>query len=105
MAGTLREAEVIFYKDSEAAFAGLRNDEIDLYIHDAPTSWQLDSSTENGDLISLYRSLTHEQLAWAGRSDDEQFAALLNDALNALKRNGTLQYIFNRWIPVTVEVQ
>lgn len=101
----LKGAEVSYFDDPAAAFAGLRNDDIDLYIHDAPTSWQLATSAENGDLISLYKPLTHEQLAWAVRLDDERLAARLNDALLTLKRNGTLGYIFNRWIPVTVEVR
>jgi polar amino acid transport system substrate-binding protein len=100
----LKEAKVTFYDDSAAAFAGLRRDEIDLYIHDAPTSWQLATSNENGDLISLYKPLTSEKLAWAVRKDDARLAARLNDALQLLKRNGTITYIFNRWIPVTVEV-
>ena len=49
----LKDAQVTFFDDSTAAFAGLRSNEIDLYIHDAPTSWQLATSNENGDLISL----------------------------------------------------
>jgi ABC-type amino acid transport substrate-binding protein len=104
VATELKDAQVTFFKDPAAAFAGLRSDEIDLYIHDAPTSWQLATSTENSDLISLYKPLTQEKLAWAVRKDDEPLAARLNDALLTLKRNGTLGYIFNRWIPVTVEV-
>lgn len=104
VARELTGAKVTFFDDSAAAFAGLRSNDIDLYIHDAPTSWQLATSTENGDLISLYKPLTQEQLAWAVRKDDERLAARLNDALSTLKRNGTLGYIFNRWIPVTVEV-
>jgi ABC-type amino acid transport substrate-binding protein len=104
-ASKLTDAQVKFFNDSAAAFAGLRNNEIDLYIHDAPTSWQLATVPENRDLISLYVPLTHEQLAWAVRKDDERLAELLNSALRTLKDNGTMRYIFNRWIPVTVEVQ
>ncbi|MBK6739646.1 MAG: transporter substrate-binding domain-containing protein [Haliea sp.] len=100
----LKDAKVTFFDDSAAAFAGLRSNEIDLYIHDAPTSWQLATSNENADLISLYKPLTSEKLAWAVRKDDARLAARLNDALQLLKRNGTITYIFNRWIPVTVEV-
>lgn len=100
----LKDAKVMFYNDSAAAFAGLRSNEIDLYIHDAPTSWQLATSNENADLISLYKPLTSEKLAWAVRKDDARLAARLDDALQLLKRNGTITYIFNRWIPVTVEV-
>jgi polar amino acid transport system substrate-binding protein len=100
----LKDAQVKFYTNSAAAFAGLRNNEIDLYIHDAPTSWQLATTTENGDLISMYKPLTQEQFAWAVRKDDARLADSLNVALRSMKGNGTLRYILNRWIPVTVEV-
>lgn len=101
----LKDAQVKFFNDSTAAFAGLRNNEIDLYVHDAPTSWQLATTGQNSDLISLYAPLTHEQVAWAVRKDDTHLAESLNAALRTMKGNGTLRYILNRWIPVTVEVR
>jgi ABC-type amino acid transport substrate-binding protein len=101
----LEEARISFFEDSSAAFAGLRNNKIDVYIHDAPTSWLLATSRDNGDLISLYKPLTEETLAWAVRKDDARLAAQLNDALATMKNKGTLRYILNRWIPVTVEVR
>jgi polar amino acid transport system substrate-binding protein len=101
----LKEAQVKFFNDPAAAFAGLRNNVIDLYVHDAPTSWQLATTGENRDLISLYTPLTNEQLAWAVRKDDQRLADSLNDALRTMKGNGSLRYILNRWIPVTVEVR
>ncbi len=104
-AGELKDAEVKFFNDSAAAFAGLRSNAIDLYIHDAPTSWQLATVTENSDLISMYKPLTHENLAWAVRKDDTRMLESLNAALRTMKGNGSLRYILNRWIPVTVEVR
>ena len=101
----LKDAEVKFYEDPPAAFDGLRKDEIDLYVHDAPTSWQLANAMENDDLISLYAPLTEEMLAWAVRKDDAALVQELNRALALMKYNGSLQYILNRWIPVTVEVR
>lgn len=100
----LTEADIKYFADSDAAFAGLRGDVIDLYIHDAPTSWQLATSGQNSDLISLYQPLTNEALAWAVRKEDGKLAGELNKALRTMKSNGTLRYILNRWIPVTVEV-
>jgi ABC-type amino acid transport substrate-binding protein len=105
VASKVTEAQVSFYADPAAAFVGLRNDEIDLYIHDAPTSWLLAATPDNRDLISLYHPLTEEQLAWAVRKDDERLAQALNAALRTLKGNGALGYIRNRWIPVTIEVK
>lgn len=104
-ASDLKDAQIKFFNDSAAAFAGLRNNEIDLYVHDAPTSWQLATTGKNTDLISLYAPLTHEQLAWAVRKDDARLADSLNGALRTMKANGSLRYILNRWIPVTVEVR
>ena len=101
----LKDAEVKFYQDSQAAFAALRSDQIDLYIHDAPTSWQLATTRENADLISLYSPMTEEMLAWAVRPGDDMLAGELNRALSVMKANGTLQYVLNRWIPVRVEVR
>ncbi len=100
----LKDAEISFFPDPPAAFKGLRSDSIDLYIHDAPTSWQLANSSENSDLLSLYSPLTEEMLAWAVRPADEKLAADLNRALGSMQSNGTLQYILNRWIPVKIEV-
>ena len=54
---------------------------------------------------SLYAPLTNEQLAWAVRKDDEHLAQSLNVALQTMKGSGSLRYILNRWIPVTVEVR
>lgn len=101
----LKDAKVSYYQNSAAAFEGLRRGEIDLYVHDAPTSWQLAQSMENDDLISLYSPLTEEMLAWAVRQEDAALAAELNQGLALMKSNGTLQYILNRWIPVKIEVR
>ena len=101
----LKDAQVNFFANPDEAFQGLRKDVIDLYIHDAPTSWQLANGMENDDLISLYSPLTEEMLAWAVASDNDALAGDLNRALRLMQGNGTLQYILNRWIPVTVEVK
>ena len=96
---------ISYFPNPASAFEGLRKDRIDLYIHDAPTSWQLASSADNDDLLSLYAPLTEEMLAWAVRPVDAELALELNRALGTMKSNGTLQYILNRWIPVKIEVR
>jgi ABC-type amino acid transport substrate-binding protein len=101
----LKDASLSRLDDAEAAFAALRGDKIDMYLHDAPTSWQLASSAENDDLISLYKALTEEQLAWAVAPNQHRLLQDLNETLRAMRSSGTLSYILNRWIPVTIEVQ
>jgi polar amino acid transport system substrate-binding protein len=83
----------------------LRSDQIDLYLHDAPTSWQLATRDDNEDLISLYTPLTEEMLAWAVRPGDTALALELNRALAEMRSGGILEYILNRWIPVQIEVR
>jgi polar amino acid transport system substrate-binding protein len=101
----LTEAVISQYPNSAAAFSALREDKIDLYIHDAPTSWQLASTSDNDDLISLYSPLTEEQLAWAVRLGNRDLLVEVNRALAMMRSTGTLTYIQNRWIPVQVEVK
>ena len=101
----LIEAQISYFADGTEAFAGLRADAIDIYIHDAPTAWQLANSLETDDLISTYKPLTEEYLAWAVRKDDGALVTELNSALRQMRNNGTLQYIINRWIPVQIQVQ
>jgi ABC-type amino acid transport substrate-binding protein len=101
----LKDAVISQYPNAEAAFAGLREEKIDMYVHDAPTSWQLANSSDNDDLISLYSPLTEEQLAWAVRLEDQALLVDLNQALVMMRSSGTLSYILNRWIPVQIEVK
>jgi len=101
----LKDAVIVEFPDAAAAFQALRDDKIDLYVHDAPTSWRLATDRDNQDLISLYSPLTEEMLAWAVRQDDAPLAGELNRALALMKGNGTLQYVLNRWIPVRIEVR
>ena len=101
----LTDANISYYQDSVAAFAGLRDNSIDLYIHDAPTSWRLATAADTDDLISTYKQLTSEMLAWAVRPDDPELVRDMNRALAIMKSQGTLNYIINRWIPVQVQVR
>jgi polar amino acid transport system substrate-binding protein len=101
----LKDAQISHYANPAAAFEALRDDRIDLYVHDAPTSWQLANSAENDDMISLYRPLTEEQLAWAVRLGRHELLQELNDSLRVMRSSGTLSYILNRWIPVQIEVR
>lgn len=98
----LRDARISRFASKKAAFTALRERDIDLYIHDAATSWSLASSDMQSDLISLYRPLTEEHLAWAVAPDNPGLLRDLNQALNLMRANGALDYIIDRWIPVEV---
>jgi polar amino acid transport system substrate-binding protein len=92
------------FPDAERAFTALRSGVSDVYIHDAPTSWRLATSTADQDLFSLYRPMTREGLAWAVRMDNKPLLKQLNAALLDMRASGRLQEIQNAWVPVTAQV-
>lgn len=98
-------AELKTYASPSAAFGGLRKREIEYYIHDAPTSWNLAQSREDQDLLSLYRPLNREELAWAVKKGNTRLLGQLNSALAQLEASGRLRAIQNYWIPLTVQVR
>lgn len=98
----LPDADIQYYPGGDDAFAALRDREIDLFIDDAATSWSLAASDTQTDLISLYRPLTEAHLAWAVAPGNPGLLRDLNQALNLMRANGTLDYIIDRWIPVQV---
>jgi ABC-type amino acid transport substrate-binding protein len=102
---TLDHAEVKQFANQEEAFAALRQRQIDFYIHDAPTSWKLSESRGDQDLLSLFRPLTNEHLAWAVARHNTRLIMQLNNALAVLRDNGRLRAIQNYWIPTRVTVQ
>jgi ABC-type amino acid transport substrate-binding protein len=99
------QATIQNYADPAQAFAALRAGTTDVYVHDAPTSWGLAGSKENQDLLSLYRPLTSESLAWAVRQGNVVLLGQLNAALEELQANGRLSAIQNYWIPIQVQVR
>ena len=99
------QAEILTFASPAEAFAALRERRIDAYIHDAPTSWNLAQSREDQDLLSLFRPLTREELAWAVKKGNNRLLGQLNAALAELERSGRLRAIQNYWIPLTVQVR
>ncbi len=91
-------AKEIGFLSAEDAAIALNRGRIDLLIHDAPVVWWLASENEAKLMVSP-QPLTEEYLAWAVRRDDPELLALVNDCLDAMKKDGTLNRIFKRWMP------
>ena len=75
-----------------------------VFIHDAPTVWRVVGRPphEDPELIGIYKPLTDEYLAWAVRKDDAPtLGALLDGKIDDWTKNGELQSVIDRWIPVT----
>lgn len=99
----LKNAEQTGFATNEEGIEALINKEIDYFIHDAPTVWQLTSSYPTDDrLFGLYAPLTDEYLAWAVKTGNEELQQELNTVLESWKENGFLKRTFSKWIPVSV---
>lgn len=101
----LTDASKHGYFSVAEAFAALRANEIDAFVHDAATSWALATAAGQEDLFSSYEPLTQERYVWAVRAGQFELLAHLNRALHTMKARGTLRYILDRWIPVTATQQ
>jgi polar amino acid transport system substrate-binding protein len=100
--GHLPKAAITAFATVEEGIAALRKGEIDFFVHDAPTIWRVVGrpATEDPDLTGLYRPLTDEGLAWAVRKGDAKTRKFLDAALARWRKDGTLQSIVDRWVPV-----
>lgn len=100
----LDKATVVPFDSVDLGIAALRGGDIDYFIHDAPTVWRVVGRPpkEDPELIGLYRPLTDEYLAWAVRKDDAPtLGALLDAKIDEWQKDGELQTVIDRWIPVT----
>lgn len=102
VAEALPFAESFAFDSVEAGLRSLRADRIDYFVHDAPTVWQIAGGLDHRDLLGLYRPLTQEELAWAVRREDRQLRAVLDATLAHWQREGLIEPIVQRWIPVRV---
>jgi ABC-type amino acid transport substrate-binding protein len=104
VADRLTRSEAFAFDSVEDGLRSLRAGRIDYFLHDAPTVWRLAGDARHRDLVGLYRPLTDEHLAWAVRRDDPGLAARLNATLAHFRRQGLIEPILTRWIPVRVRV-
>lgn len=100
----LDKATIVSFDSVDQGVAAVRAGEVDVFIHDAPTVWRVVGRPphEDPELIGIYKPLTDEYLAWAVRKDDAPtLGALLDGKIDEWTKNGELQAVIDRWIPVT----
>ena len=105
VAAELTRSTSFAFPDVDSGIRSLRAGRIDFFVHDAPTVWLIAGDPSARDLQGLYQPLTEEHLAWAVRPDDIQLLALLDATLDHWKREGVIETIVDRWIPVRVTVR
>jgi polar amino acid transport system substrate-binding protein len=99
----LDKAVVVPFDSVDQGVAALRGGDVDYFVHDAPTVWRVvGRAPEDPELVGLYRPLTDEYLAWAVRKDDAgTLGVLLDEKIEEWQKDGELQAVIDRWIPVT----
>jgi ABC-type amino acid transport substrate-binding protein len=100
--GLFLQAKIVPQPTIEEGVLALRKEEIDVFIHDAPTIWRITGNPSEQELKGLYWRLTNENLAWAVRKDDEPLRFAINQELTALKESGRLKQILSRWVTLRI---
>jgi ABC-type amino acid transport substrate-binding protein len=86
----------------ERGVSELRQGQIDVFIHDAPTVWRYGGNPGETGLVGLYWPLTKEPLAWAVRKSDAPLNFALSRQLREWQLSGRLQELTSRWITTRV---
>ncbi|HMO49496.1 MAG TPA: transporter substrate-binding domain-containing protein [Kiritimatiellia bacterium] len=93
-----RQAKVVRIASPGDAAVQLQRNVIDLFIHDLPSVlWQV--SAHEAELTALMERLSHENIAWAVRSDQTALRDQLNAALDRWRQDGSLDAAIGKWIP------
>jgi len=87
------------YTNPRAAVKDLIDNDIDIFIYDAPMVLYLASENEIKGLTVLFALLTKEPLAWGIRKDDVELRESANKFLEALNEEGKLREMIKYWIP------
>jgi polar amino acid transport system substrate-binding protein len=98
----LPRAQLTGFDSTDAGVAALRARKIDFWVQDAPAIWRITGNlqAQNEDLVSPYRMLTDEYLAWGVRKSDNELRERLNVALLQWQQTGQLDGVLDSWITI-----
>lgn len=91
-------ASLQVYPTAGAAVDELRQNRIDVLVHDAPVlAWYL--GTDEANLAVVLPPLDREPLGWGLRQQDAELRSAVDAALERWRSDGTRERILSRWIP------
>lgn len=93
-------APLTVFPAAAAAVAALRQNQIDLLIHDAPAAWWL-ALRYRDELAIAPPVFARQEVAWAFRRGSVALREAANRALDDWQRDGTLETVLKRWLPVS----
>ena len=92
-------AQRVEFPSAGEAVAALRQDQIDLLVHDAPALWWLARS--HNELALAPVLFARAEVAWGFRRGSVTLRESANQALAQWQQDGTLEAILKQWIPVS----
>jgi ABC-type amino acid transport substrate-binding protein len=87
------------FNSAEKAVKALIQEEIDMFIYDAPVILWLASENESEGVAPVLTFLTEEYLAWALRYEDTDLLQKTNEFLASRAENGELRSVIKKWMP------
>ena len=90
-----KNAKIIRYDSAETALWSLKKGNVDVVIHDAPTSWNCSDPA----LKPVFRQLTKEPYGWAYRKGEEARFSSISKALKKFKMAPAFQTMWKQWTP------
>lgn len=100
----LPNAKTTSYENQNKVIKALRNKDIDFFIHDAPTGWELSSNVETHDLLSTFVSLNREQLAFSAQKNNTALVDTINFHLDNMSNENAIDRVIKQWLPMQVEI-
>lgn len=92
------KAKVVVLAEPTDAPLSLKNQKIDMFVHDAPSVVWLASENEAA-LRGFWQLLNREYLGWGVRQGDKEFLEQVNSILGKWKKEGTLREVILKWLP------
>ena len=100
---TINRANITRYSTTQKAVKALENDEIDVFVHDAPIVCYFAFRSKNNSLAPSRQMASEEFLGWAVNRSNSILLDQLNNFLAAQKNSGELQESIKHWIPFMVQ--
>lgn len=92
------KAELTGYAKASDGVNALKNNKIDMFVHDAPIIWWLSAVNER-ELIAFPEVLNTEPLAWGIAKYNTTLLDEVNGLIAQWKKDGTSKKIIQTWIP------
>ncbi|MCG6941016.1 MAG: transporter substrate-binding domain-containing protein [Thiohalocapsa sp.] len=97
-------AQQVPFADVIDGIAALRQGDIDLFIHDAPTIWAVATDAAEEQLLGMFQPLSQARAAWTVRAEDQRLLSDIDRVVQQWRDSGRLSRMVNRWMPVRIEV-